>query len=222
MRRRDGRVRLYTRRGYDWSGRFPTIEAAIAGFNATSLVIDGEAVHCRADGVSDFDALHSRRFDAVALCAFDLLETRRRGFPPAAALRAQGDCFRSCCGARPSALHTTTIATRRGPTSTAWPARWGSRVSSRSARTCPTGPGAQRLGSRLRTRRVRLHGGSRKATGLGRRRPTASRMLRFVDAVSKGDAVSKLDWAGDGAERLEAFAGAEDRHVAIVEHAPED
>jgi hypothetical protein len=37
-----------------------------------------------------------------------------------------------------------------------------------------------------------------------------------------GDAVSKLDWAGDGAERLEAFAGAKDRHIAIVEHAPED
>jgi bifunctional non-homologous end joining protein LigD len=40
-----------------------------------SLVIDGEAVHCRADGVLDFDALQSRRFDAVAtLYAFDLLE----------------------------------------------------------------------------------------------------------------------------------------------------
>ena len=37
-----------------------------------------------------------------------------------------------------------------------------------------------------------------------------------------GDAVSKLDWAGDGTERLEAFAGAKDRHVAIVEHAPEN
>ena len=37
-----------------------------------------------------------------------------------------------------------------------------------------------------------------------------------------GDAVSELDWAGDGAERLEAFASAKDRHVAIVEHAPED
>jgi len=37
-----------------------------------------------------------------------------------------------------------------------------------------------------------------------------------------GDGVSELDWAGDGAERLEAFAGAKDRHIAIVEHAPED
>ena len=40
--------------------------------------------------------------------------------------------------------------------------------------------------------------------------------------VGSGDAVSKLDWPGNGAERLEAFAGAKDRHVAIVEHAPED
>jgi bifunctional non-homologous end joining protein LigD len=39
------------------------------------LVIDREAVHCRADGVSDFDALQSRQFDAIAtLSAFDLLE----------------------------------------------------------------------------------------------------------------------------------------------------
>ena len=37
-----------------------------------------------------------------------------------------------------------------------------------------------------------------------------------------GDAVSKLDWAGDGAELFEAFAGAKDGHIAIVEHAPED
>ena len=37
-----------------------------------------------------------------------------------------------------------------------------------------------------------------------------------------GDAVSKLDWVGDGAERLEAFAGAKDCHIAKVEHAPED
>ena len=37
-----------------------------------------------------------------------------------------------------------------------------------------------------------------------------------------GDAVSKINWVGDGAERLEAFPGAKDRHVAVVEHAPED
>jgi hypothetical protein len=36
------------------------------------------------------------------------------------------------------------------------------------------------------------------------------------------DAVSKLDWAGDGAERFKAFASAKDRHVAIVKQSPED
>jgi hypothetical protein len=44
--------------------------------------------------------------------------------------------------------------------------------------------------------------------------------LGFVCRPS--DAVSKLDWAGDGAQRLEAFAGAKDRHVAVVQHAPQD
>ncbi len=36
------------------------------------------------------------------------------------------------------------------------------------------------------------------------------------------DAVSQLDWPCDGAEGLEAFARAKDRHGAVVEHAPED
>ena len=40
--------------------------------------------------------------------------------------------------------------------------------------------------------------------------------------LGTGDAVSQLDWACNGAERLEAFARAKDRHGAIVEHAPDD
>ena len=44
-----------------------------------------------------------------------------------------------------------------------------------------------------------------------------------LDLVRRsGDGVSKLDWTGDSVERLEALAGAEDRHVAIVKHPPED
>ena len=66
------------------------------------------------------------------------------------------------------------------------------------------------------------------ATELGRA-PTLGHRPRAATPVSasgfvrcSGDAVSKLDWAGDGAERLEAFAGAKDLHIAIVEHAPEN
>jgi bifunctional non-homologous end joining protein LigD len=56
-------------------GRWAVSRVHLAQEDVNSKVIDGEAVHCRADGVSDFDALHSRRFDAVeTLYAFDLLE----------------------------------------------------------------------------------------------------------------------------------------------------
>jgi bifunctional non-homologous end joining protein LigD len=74
-RRRGDRVRLYTRRGYDWTGRYPRIAQALRSLKVTSAVIDGEAVWCGPDGVSSFDKLHSRAHDdQVFLYAFDLLE----------------------------------------------------------------------------------------------------------------------------------------------------
>jgi len=70
---RDGRVRLYTMNGNDWTKRFPRIVKEAARLRAP-LIIDAEVVHLSAEGVADFDALHSRTADenAVAL-AFDLL-----------------------------------------------------------------------------------------------------------------------------------------------------
>jgi bifunctional non-homologous end joining protein LigD len=45
MVRRDASgVRLLTRNGKDWTGRFPTIVQAAAGLKARSCLIDGEAV----------------------------------------------------------------------------------------------------------------------------------------------------------------------------------
>lgn len=75
VRRQAGRVRLFTRRGYDWSDRFPRITEAVGKLRIRSAVLDGEAVICGRDGVSDFDKLHARRSDdLVFLYAFDLLE----------------------------------------------------------------------------------------------------------------------------------------------------
>jgi hypothetical protein len=55
--------------------RFPAIVEAASRLKASSFLIDGEAVVCRNDGVSDFDALRSRRRDNdVTLIAFDLIE----------------------------------------------------------------------------------------------------------------------------------------------------
>jgi bifunctional non-homologous end joining protein LigD len=68
-------VRLFTRRGFDWTGRYPAIAGAAAKLAARSFTIDGEAVVCGPDGVAVFEALHRRRTAAEAfLYAFDLLE----------------------------------------------------------------------------------------------------------------------------------------------------
>jgi bifunctional non-homologous end joining protein LigD len=74
--RRDGEtVRLFTRRGYDWTERYPAIAAAAAQLKARSFTLDGEAVVAGADGVAVFDALHRRgRVTDAILQAFDLLE----------------------------------------------------------------------------------------------------------------------------------------------------
>src|ERR1700729_4293122 len=74
--RRDGEaVRLFTRRGYDWTDRYPAIAAAAAKVRARSFTLDGEAVVAGADGVAVFDALHRRgRVADAILQAFDLLE----------------------------------------------------------------------------------------------------------------------------------------------------
>jgi ATP dependent DNA ligase domain len=51
--RRDGkRARVFTRRGFDWTGRFPWIEDAVCSLWAQSATIDGEAVVCGNDGIS--------------------------------------------------------------------------------------------------------------------------------------------------------------------------
>jgi bifunctional non-homologous end joining protein LigD len=82
-RKTAGRVRLFTRRGYDWTDRYPRIVEAVAALLAGSATIDGEAVYCDATGLSIFDALHSRRHDdRVLLYAFDLLEVDGADFRP--------------------------------------------------------------------------------------------------------------------------------------------
>jgi len=79
--RREGeRVRVFSRRGRDWTDRVPTIVAAMQSLKARSAVIDGEAVVALDDGVTDFGQLRSAMASrnggsaAVFLYAFDLIE----------------------------------------------------------------------------------------------------------------------------------------------------
>jgi ATP-dependent DNA ligase len=62
MVRRDGaRVRCFTKGGHEWADRFPAIVDAASRIQASSFLIDGEAVIARDDGKLDFHALRSRR-----------------------------------------------------------------------------------------------------------------------------------------------------------------
>src|SRR5258708_7634373 len=67
-------VGLYTRRGHDWSERYPAVVGALRVLRVGSCLIDGELVVCDAAGVSSFERLRSRQHDPSAfLYAFDLL-----------------------------------------------------------------------------------------------------------------------------------------------------
>jgi bifunctional non-homologous end joining protein LigD len=54
-------VRLFTRRGYDWSGRYPAIAGTATKLRARSFTLDGEAVVCGPDKIASFEALHRQR-----------------------------------------------------------------------------------------------------------------------------------------------------------------
>ena len=77
-RREGNRMRVFSRRGYDWTDRVPAIAKALAALRVKSVTLDGEGVVCGPDGVSDFDRLRTAvgrmgSRDAF-LYAFDLLE----------------------------------------------------------------------------------------------------------------------------------------------------
>jgi bifunctional non-homologous end joining protein LigD len=75
VRRDAAGVRLFTRNGHDWTGRFPLIARAALAVRLTSCLIDGEAVCCDENGMPVFDHLRYRRDDQrVFLHAFDLIE----------------------------------------------------------------------------------------------------------------------------------------------------
>ncbi|MGZ4869679.1 MAG: ATP-dependent DNA ligase [Halobacteriota archaeon] len=81
VRKHNDRVRIYTRRGADWTKRFPRIVKAVQRLRASSVLLDGEGIVSDHTGMANFDLLHSKKHDRdVSLCAFDL-RIKRRGLP---------------------------------------------------------------------------------------------------------------------------------------------
>jgi len=72
-----GKVKLLTRKGLDWTKKFPTVAAAVAKLPARTALIDGELVAEGPDGISSFSLLQqdlkASRHDRIVYYAFDLL-----------------------------------------------------------------------------------------------------------------------------------------------------
>jgi bifunctional non-homologous end joining protein LigD len=68
-------TRLMTRKGNDFTHRFPFIAIAVKSLPVRSCLIDGEAIVCDQNGLPVFELIRGHRALASAvLCAFDLLE----------------------------------------------------------------------------------------------------------------------------------------------------
>jgi bifunctional non-homologous end joining protein LigD len=72
-----GKVRLITRNGLDWTGKFPELARAFGGLPLDTALIDGELVCLAADGTTSFsdlqDAISSGKTGALNFFAFDLV-----------------------------------------------------------------------------------------------------------------------------------------------------
>jgi bifunctional non-homologous end joining protein LigD len=82
-----GRVALLTRKGLDWSDRFPGIAAALETFPAETALLDGEIVSLGDDGHSSFSQLQQDlkdgRDDRMVYYVFDLLHLDGEDLRPA-------------------------------------------------------------------------------------------------------------------------------------------
>ena len=72
-----GKVKLLTRKGLDWTAKFPSIADAVSGIDADTALVDGELVSEDSGGISRFSLLQqdlkAGRGDRMVFYAFDLL-----------------------------------------------------------------------------------------------------------------------------------------------------
>ena len=72
----NGAVKVFTRRGHDWTKRFRKVADDTWHISAGSTIVDGEIVGPAADGTTDFSVLQNElkgKSTKIVLVAFDLL-----------------------------------------------------------------------------------------------------------------------------------------------------
>jgi bifunctional non-homologous end joining protein LigD len=141
-----GRVRLLTRKGTNFSNRFPQIVAAVTVLPVRSCLLDGEAVVCDENGLAVFDLIRGYRHDTAAvLCAFDLLEVDGKDLRRAPIEERKGTLAKLLRHPHAGIAYNR-ITTPTARSSTSKPARSAARVSCRSGSVRPTNPAAPTVG----------------------------------------------------------------------------
>jgi ATP-dependent DNA ligase len=143
------RVRLITRGGYNWTDRYPWIVESALKNRFRQFVIDAEAVVLGVDGVSDFEALHSRQHDEeVQLYAFDIVALDGedlRGLP----LSLRKTNLARLLARRPDGIFVVPSSRAKSvPTYFAPPVTWDLRAWCRSGLIARIAPDDLRTGSR--------------------------------------------------------------------------
>jgi bifunctional non-homologous end joining protein LigD len=92
----DGDVRILTRRGHDWTDKYPSIARAVARLSAQNAYLDGELCGLLPDGRTSFNLIqkaNDRRIGPLAIFLFDLLFLRRKSvrFAAGRSQRAAGN-----------------------------------------------------------------------------------------------------------------------------------
>ena len=147
MARRDAAgVRLLTRNGYDFAGRFPLAAAAVAALSARSCLIDGEAIVTDQKGLAVFDLIRGRQPSAAAvLRAFDLLELDGEDLRREP-IETRKSTLKSLLRGKHAGIAFNAHFIVDGSSSTARLARSAVRVSFRSGWVSRTAPGALIVG----------------------------------------------------------------------------
>jgi bifunctional non-homologous end joining protein LigD len=114
----DGKVKLLTRRGLDWTRKFPTITAAVAKLPAVTALIDGELVVNDDHGVSSFSllqqALKAGDDSPMAYYVFDLLHLDGEDMRPLP-LTARKAALAKLIGGKSGALRLSESINEPGP-----------------------------------------------------------------------------------------------------------
>ncbi|HEY3593503.1 MAG TPA: non-homologous end-joining DNA ligase [Polyangiaceae bacterium] len=113
-----GKVRLMTRKGLDWTDKFPTVAEAVARLPADDALMDGELVSEDKDGVSRFSLLQQDlkdgRHDRMVYYVFDLLHCDGADLKSLPVIERKAALSRLLARAR-GAVRLSESLTERGP-----------------------------------------------------------------------------------------------------------